>query len=67
MALCDPSSQGLLGGRTVKVGILRPFPALTQHRAPQVPFLAVAEVLAGILPTGCPDHCFLHGQRKGSL
>lgn len=60
-----PLPGALLDGG-VEVGTPRLLPALTQHRAPRVQFPAVAEVLAGALPW-LPGHCFLHGQRKGSL
>lgn len=53
-----PLPRALLDVRAVKVGTPRLFPALTQHRAPQVHFLAVAEVLAGVLPTGCQATAF---------
>lgn len=50
-----PSSQGLPGWQGSEVGTPRLFPIQTQHR---VHFLAVVEVLAGVLPTGCQATAF---------
>lgn len=53
-----PSSQGLAGWQGSEVRTPRLFPIQTQHGAPQVHFLAVVEVLAGVLPTGCQATAF---------
>lgn len=65
--MCDPFSQGLAGWQCREGGDLQTFSCSDIAQSTPGALPAVVEVLAGVLPTGCPGLCLLHAQRKGSL